>query len=513
MSYHGDIALGDTIHVPFTTTDTSGIPTTLAGTPVISAYIGASLTQLTAGITLSVDHDGVTGYHMITVVASSGNGYATATNVALVITTGTVSGNSVVGYVAGTFSIENRSALRPATAGRTLVVDAAGLADANAVKVGPSGSGTAQTARDVGGNVDTTVSSRLASSSLVTASGTATAGAAGSITVSGLSATDDLYKGQVILLMGGTGVGQARAITAYNHTTGVITVDWNWITNPASGTTFVILGLDAAKLDSSQQVTSTTSGGTYTANITQIDGVNLGTHASGQMPSDLRSILGTLLTETVGGYLAAAFKKFFDKASPTGTINSLPDAVPQAAGGLITSTAGGLDMDDLAADVDATETRVTTALPNAAPQAAGGLITSTAGSLDLDEMNADIEAIQTTIGAAGVGLTAVSLSTAGIDAILDRRPVGLKRATAGPIPFAMLDTDGNPAPGKTVTAVRQLDAATSLTATSLTVSEVDGDLGLYILAYSADDVDGLNGTFVMTADGCQTTLERFITHL
>ena len=41
--------------------------------------------------------------------------------------------------------------LQPATAGRTLVVDAAGLADANVVKVGPTGSGTAQTARDIGG--------------------------------------------------------------------------------------------------------------------------------------------------------------------------------------------------------------------------------------------------------------------------------------------------------------------------------------------------------------------------
>ncbi len=40
--------------------------------------------------------------------------------------------------------------LVPATAGRSLVVDAAGLADANVVKLGPTGSGTAQTARDVG---------------------------------------------------------------------------------------------------------------------------------------------------------------------------------------------------------------------------------------------------------------------------------------------------------------------------------------------------------------------------
>ena len=43
--------------------------------------------------------------------------------------------------------------LVPATPGRTLVVDAAGLADANAVKVGPTGSGTAQTARDIGASV------------------------------------------------------------------------------------------------------------------------------------------------------------------------------------------------------------------------------------------------------------------------------------------------------------------------------------------------------------------------
>lgn len=44
-------------------------------------------------------------------------------------------------------------ALNPATAGRTLVVDAAGLADANTVKLGPTGSGTAQTARDIGASV------------------------------------------------------------------------------------------------------------------------------------------------------------------------------------------------------------------------------------------------------------------------------------------------------------------------------------------------------------------------
>jgi len=50
----------------------------------------------------------------------------------------------------------------PATSGRSMVVDAAGLVDANTVKIGPTGTGTAQTARDVGGNVDVATSTRMA---------------------------------------------------------------------------------------------------------------------------------------------------------------------------------------------------------------------------------------------------------------------------------------------------------------------------------------------------------------
>lgn len=134
--YYGDIALGQTIDVKFTTVSTTGAPTTLAGTPVISAYVGNSTTELTAGITLSVDFDSRTGMHNVRVVASSGNGYAAQTDVELVITTGTVGGTSVVGYVVGAFSIENRSAIRPTTAGRTLDVSAGGEAGLDWANVG-----------------------------------------------------------------------------------------------------------------------------------------------------------------------------------------------------------------------------------------------------------------------------------------------------------------------------------------------------------------------------------------
>lgn len=154
MSYRGDIRLGDTLDFKFTSRSFStGVPTTLAGSPAVAAYVGNSTTEITAGITLTVDFDSRTGLNNVRVAATSGNGYATGSNYQLVITAGTVGGVSVVGEVIGEFSIEARSALMPATAGRTLVVDAAGLADANAVKLGPSGAGTAQTARDVGASV------------------------------------------------------------------------------------------------------------------------------------------------------------------------------------------------------------------------------------------------------------------------------------------------------------------------------------------------------------------------
>ena len=136
MSYIGDFTLGDTLDCKFTTVNTSGAPTTLAGTPVISAYVGNNVTELTAGITLTVDFDSRTGMHNVRVVATSGNGYATASNYQLVITTGTVGGTSVVGYVIGQFSIEARSALRPTVLSRTLDVSAAGEAGLDWANIG-----------------------------------------------------------------------------------------------------------------------------------------------------------------------------------------------------------------------------------------------------------------------------------------------------------------------------------------------------------------------------------------
>jgi hypothetical protein len=88
----------------------TGIPATLAGTPVVSAYENDSLTQITAGITLGVDHDGVTGLNLLTIVGTGANGYEASKDYTLVVTTGTVSTVSVVGEVVGEFTIGRSAA-------------------------------------------------------------------------------------------------------------------------------------------------------------------------------------------------------------------------------------------------------------------------------------------------------------------------------------------------------------------------------------------------------------------
>jgi hypothetical protein len=106
-----DYTVGDTVHFMFTTRRFStGAPFALAGTPVISAYENEDLTQITAGITLGVDHDSVTGLNLVTVVASGANGFEAGKDYHLVITTGTVDSVSVVGEVVGRFTLSRSAA-------------------------------------------------------------------------------------------------------------------------------------------------------------------------------------------------------------------------------------------------------------------------------------------------------------------------------------------------------------------------------------------------------------------
>lgn len=222
----GDYAPATNVCGKFSTyRPSTGAAFTLAGTPALSVYKDNSTTQSTTGVTLTADFDSVTGLnHFCIDTSADGTFYAAGSNFDIVITTGTVDSVSVVGSVVGTFTVDKVMALKPATAGRKVVIDAAGLADANAVKVGPTGSGTAQTARDLGASV-------LLSNGTGTGQISFTSGvvSANDVQISGDSAAADELEAALDLRTGGVNgaipwLGIAASGTAVAYTAGTPSV-------------------------------------------------------------------------------------------------------------------------------------------------------------------------------------------------------------------------------------------------------------------------------------------------
>ncbi|KKK90181.1 hypothetical protein LCGC14_2725690, partial [marine sediment metagenome] len=83
----------------------TGIPTVLAGTPVLSVLEENNATPITAGVSVNVDRASVVGLNEATIVATGANGYEAGKSYSIYISTGTVGGVSVVGEVVGQFTI------------------------------------------------------------------------------------------------------------------------------------------------------------------------------------------------------------------------------------------------------------------------------------------------------------------------------------------------------------------------------------------------------------------------
>lgn len=113
MSYAGDYATGGIIYDKFTTRQATGVPFTLAGTPVVSIYKDNSTTESVAGVTLTPDFDSKTGLNQLAVDTSADpTFYSNGSQFVAVITTGTVNGVTVVGEVVSRFTLKAQSAVQ-----------------------------------------------------------------------------------------------------------------------------------------------------------------------------------------------------------------------------------------------------------------------------------------------------------------------------------------------------------------------------------------------------------------
>lgn len=107
-----DITLGDTFYHAFTTRAfATGIPTVLAGTPVLKVLEENNATPISgAAVTVSVDSASVVGLNEAKIIATSGNGFETGKSYSIFISTGTVDSVSVIGEVVGQFTIAKSAA-------------------------------------------------------------------------------------------------------------------------------------------------------------------------------------------------------------------------------------------------------------------------------------------------------------------------------------------------------------------------------------------------------------------
>jgi hypothetical protein len=153
-----------------------------------------------------------------------------------------------------------------------------------------------------------------------------------------------------------------------------------WLTPGTAGTPDVNAKLLGATVQTGRDVGASVllSAGTGTG---QLD------FTSGVVKANLAQILGTALTETAG-LLAGGFKKLFNVVAPTGTLNSIPDAVAGAAGGLFIAGTNAA-------------TTVTTALTTTFTGNLTGSVASVTGAVG---------------SVAAGGITAASIATGAIDA-------------------------------------------------------------------------------------------------
>jgi len=205
----------------------------------------------------------------------------------------------------------------------------------------------------------------------------------------------------VTLTLSGAGTVQ------FIGTTGPVTI------SGTATTTVNLYGISSSLADTSVNTTindktssvTNVNGGDYALDtdangrVRVVDGTGTGelSLASGVIESDMTFIHGTALTET-SGQLAGSFVKFFNKSSPTGTINSIPDAVAGATGGLFIAGTNA-------------ETTVTTAI-NA------NIIGNVTGNLSgsVGSVTGAVGSVTGAVGSIGTGgITAASIANAAID--------------------------------------------------------------------------------------------------
>ena len=131
----GDRYSGCSLFATFTTVNTSGVPTSITGTPgnqgtgntFLYVWKTSTWTCSTSGLTQSFDCKGATGVNAFAINTNADQAfYSCGYDYVLMINGGQVASNCISGYTLATFSLKNRAGLQPTIHSRSVDVSSGG---------------------------------------------------------------------------------------------------------------------------------------------------------------------------------------------------------------------------------------------------------------------------------------------------------------------------------------------------------------------------------------------------
>lgn len=222
-------------------------------------------------------------------------------------------------------------------------------------------------------------------------------------------------------------------------------------------------------------VTTPDTAGSPKVTVTAGTGAGQLDFTSGVLKSNLVQILGTVLTETAG-QIAAAFKKFFDKSSPTGTINSIPDAVAGAAGGLFIAGSNAATTVNITGDLTGNVSG------SVGSVAAGGITAASfaANAINAAKLDPDVTTELQAGLATAAALTTVEGKIDTIDNFVDTEMAATLAAVDTEVAAIKVVTDALPNAGALTTIQADLDNIQTRIPAALNGGRMDSDLGALV---------------------------------
>jgi hypothetical protein len=256
---------------------------------------------------------------------------------------------------------------------------------------------------------------------------------------------------------------------------------------PAQVYDSLVLGTDLLDANASQLGGTSQTGRDVGASVLLSSGTGAGQldFTSGVVKANLVSILATALTETAG-QISAAFKKFFDVATPTGTVDSIPDAVAGASGGLLIAGSNAATTVDITGSLSGSVGSVTGAVGSVTGNV-GGNVTGSVGSVtaavtiaaaSVQAIWDALTAVLTTANSIGkllVDNINATISSRATQTSVDDLPTNAELATAlGTADDAVLAVLGTPAGASVSVDIAAVKAQTAAIETDTTEIGVAG---------------------------------------